>query len=240
MDYNLLFSVNSIIYKNVVSLPFWQKPAFVLFFSDSVSLPMSFLGVTVLTAIYVLVSRTNFRLAFFILWFCILNINNNVYSTLSAGDHLFQQLLFFSIFLSDGHQKHSPFKTDLDISVHNAGIIALRLQVCIVYFYAALAKLQDTDWLNGTAVGTTFAVHHYSSPFLYDSNGLLSVCMNYLVIGYQLLFPALVWIRSIKKWFLFIGVVQHLFIAFVIGLPSFGFIMIISYAIFYVPGSKKT
>jgi len=38
---------------------------------------------------------------------------------------------------------------------------------------------------------------------------------------------------------LLLGIIQHLFIAFVLGLPSFGFMMIISYAIFYVP-IKKT
>lgn len=240
LDYSLLFSADSITYKNNLSLPFWQKPAFLLYGSDSVTLPMSFLGITFLVALYILLSGRKFRLAFFILWFCIVNINNNVYTTLSAGDYLFQHLLFFCIFLSDSTEKATAFKNGIDISFHNAGIIALRLQVCIVYFYAAYAKLLDPDWMNGTAVNGTFSVHEFSMPFLYESDGLTGIVLNYLVIGYQVLFPLLVQLKKIKKWFLLIGVIQHLFIAFVIGLPSFGFIMIIAYSIFYVPGTKNS
>lgn len=238
VDYSLLFGTDSIIYKKTLSLPIWQKPAFFLFYSDSVALPMIFLGVTFLSALYVLITRNNFRLVFFILWICIININNTIYTTLSAGDYLFQHLLFFSIFLSDGIPKLSPFKKDLDVSLHNTGIIALRLQICIVYFFASAAKLNDDDWMNGTAISTILSVHGFSLPFLYEGNDFLNKCLDYTVLAYQLLFPVLVWVRPIKKWFLLIGVVQHLFIAFFIGLPSFGLIMIVAYAIFYVPFKK--
>ena len=240
LDYGLLFGENSAVYKNLVSLPFWQKPAFFLYWSGSIVLPRGFLIVAFLSALYILVSKRHLRLVFFIVWFCIVNINNNVYITLSAGDYLFQHLLFFSIFLSDGKEKSTPLKSGIDISFHNAGMIALRLQVCIVYFYAAYAKLLDQDWMNGTAVNGTFSAHEFSMPFLYQSNGLTGIVLGYLVIGYQLLFPLVVWMKKIKKWFLLIGVLQHLFIAFVIGLPSFGFIMIIAYAVFYAPRTKKT
>jgi hypothetical protein len=75
-------------------------------------------------------------------------------------------------------------------------------------------------------------------PFSYDGYGMPGRILNYLVIWYQLLFPVLVWIKPIKKWYLLAGIVQHLFIAFVLGLPSFGLIMIVAYAIFYHPFSK--
>lgn len=238
LDYKLLFGADAIVYKNAISLPFWQKPAFLLFWSDSATLPVSFLGITFIVALYALISKNTFRLAFFILWFCIVNINNNIYTTLSAGDFLLQHLLFFSVFLSDGTAKSTPFKNGIDISFHNAGIIALRLQVCIVYFYAAYAKLLDIDWMNGTAVNTTLSVHEYSLPVFYGSHSVIGKVLDYLVIVYQVLFPALVWIKKIKKWYLLAGVLQHLFIAFVLGLPSFGFIMIVAYTIFYVPGNK--
>ena len=62
--------------------------------------------------------------------------------------------------------------------------------------------------------------------------------LNYTVIAYQLLFSVFVWIQPLKKWFLLIGVVQHLFIAFILGLPSFGLIMIVAYAVFHKPNIK--
>jgi hypothetical protein len=226
------------VFKNDTVLPFWQWPAFILFRSDSAIMPVVFLGLTFLAALYVLMSGEKLRLAFFILWFGILNINNNVYPTLSGGDYLLQHFLFFCIFLSNTKPKLSPFYSSLDIAVHNTGMIALRVQLCLVYFLAGYAKLLDADWINGNAISDSLAVHDYSTPFFYETSGTIGQTLNYVVIWYQLLFPVLIWIKKIKKWYLLIGVLQHLFIAFAIGLPSFGFIMIIAYAAFYAPFKK--
>lgn len=237
-DYSLLFSGESIVFKNDTILPFWQWPAFVLFRSDSGIVSVVFLGLTFLAALYVLFSGERLRLAFLILWFGILNINNNVYPTLSGGDYLFQHLLFFCIFLSNTKPKLSAVYSSLDVALHNTGMIALRVQLCLVYFLAGYAKLLDADWVNGDAITDSLAVHDYSAPFFYKTSSSIGQVLTYLVILYQLLFPILIWIKKIKKWYLLVGVVQHLFIAFAMGLPSFGFIMIVAYAIFYVPFKK--
>jgi hypothetical protein len=237
-DYDLLFSDHSMIYKNDVPVPVWQWPAFILYRSHSMSLPMIFLGMLIMVSLYVLFSKKTFRLAFFILWIIMVNMINSVYCAASAGDMLSQHLLFFCIFLSDGSAKTTALGQALDTVFHNSGLIALRVQVCIVYFYAALTKLFDQDWINGDAINITLAIHDYSLPVLYEGYGGIGKVLNYLVLWYQLLFPVLVWIKPIKKWYLLIGILQHLFIAFALGLPSFGFIMIVAYAIFYVPYSK--
>jgi len=237
-DYKLLFTPESIVYKNDVAITFWQMPAFLLFKSNSVSLPISFLAILIIAALIIFFTNKKLRVWTFLIWFGITNLNYAVYPTLSAGDYVLQNLLFFAIFLSDGEKKSTEFKTGLDRAVHNTGVIALQVQVCIIYFYAAYAKLFDQDWIAGKAVNFIFSIHDYSLPCLYESNSVTGQVLNYLVIWYQLLFPVLVWYRPIKKWYLLAGILQHLLIAFVIGLPSFGFIMIIAYAIFYVPGVK--
>jgi hypothetical protein len=105
---------------------------------------------------------------------------------------------------------------------------------------AGYTKIIDTDWMKGEAISKIFAIHDYNIPFFYDFSAMkFTTFLNYTVVFYQLLFPILVWIRSIKKWFLAIGIIQHLFIAFAFGLPTFGFIMVISYAIFYAPSSNS-
>jgi hypothetical protein len=127
---------------------------------------------------------------------------------------------------------------DLDIAFHNTGVIALHIQICLVYFLNAVAKLMDVDWINGNAVSDSLAIHEFSLPVFYGAKGAFYSMLNYLVIWYQLFFPGLVYIKKIKKWYLLIGIIQHLFIAFVMGLPSFGLIMIVAYTIFYVPFKK--
>lgn len=234
-DYSLLFSTESMVYKNDAILPFWQWPAFLLFKSTSSLMPIVFLGLTFVTAVYILFTGERMRVAFFILWFGILNINNNVYPTLSGGDYLFQHLLFFCVFLSNSKPKANPLHTSLDNAIHNTGMIALRVQLCMVYFLAGYAKILDSDWIGGNAIGDSLAVHDYSAPLFYSASGTMTLVLSYIVIAYQLLFPVLIWIKTIKKSYLLIGVLQHLFIAFAMGLPSFGFIMIIAYSVFYVP-----
>ena len=237
INFSLLFSENNIIYHNGVKLSWWKDPVFFLFNHPTNTLATVFIAIAILLALYVLLFKKHHRISFFILWFLISNINNNVFCTMTGGDVLFQHLLFFCIFLSNNESKQGAIN-DLDIAVHNTGVIALHVQICLVYFLNGIAKIQDADWMNGNAISDSLAVHEFSLPAYYGCKGVFVATLNYLVIWYQLLFPILVYIKKIKKWYLLTGILQHLFIAFILGLPSFGLIMIVAYCIFYVPFKK--
>jgi len=239
INFSTLFSVDNVIYHNDVQLSWWKNGVFVLFNHATPVVSGIFIGLTFLMAFYIFFSSKFHRLAFFLLWLLVSNINNNVFCTMTGGDALFQHLLFFCIFLSNGKQKQNPVIADLDTAFHNSGLIALHIQVCLVYFFNGLAKVLDMDWMNGNALSDTLAIHEFSLPLFYESKGTFAATLNCLVIWYQLLFPVFVYIKKIKKWYLLLGVAQHLFIVFVLGLPSFGLIMIAAYTIFYSP-SKKT
>ncbi len=239
IDFRLLFSENSIIFHKVVQLPWWKNGAFILFNNPTAVISALFIGLTIALAFYILFFKAYHRLAFFILWLSISNINNNVFCTMTGGDGLFQLLLFFCVFLGTSQNKEETFNAGFDIALHNFGITAIQIQVCIVYLLNAIAKLMDPDWLGGLAVADTLALKEFSLPFLYHPNETLAMFLNYAVIFYQLFFPVLVWIKKIKKPYLILGVIQHLFIAFIMGLPSFGLIMIMAYAAFYSPFKKN-
>lgn len=235
LNFTLLFGENSLVYYRQVDLTFWREPAFFLYNSLSENLSLLFIILSMSCAVWVLLARKFKRLAFFILWFCITNIQNKVFSTLTGGDILFQHFLFFAAFLSSGN-----INNEWDKALHNTGVIALRIQLCVVYFYAGLAKLLDADWMNGEAVNDSLMIYDYSLPMYYHGLGSFGVLLNYMVLVYQLLFSVLVWNQKIKKWFLLLGVAQHVFIGIVMGLPTFGLIMIISYAIFHAPFNSET
>jgi hypothetical protein len=172
----------------------------------------------------------------FIIWWIVINIQNKIYPTLTGGDFLLNQLLFFNCFISDKYVSKGNFISQLKICAHNFGVIAVMIQVCLVYFFAAWAKLGDQSWLNGTAILKTVQVEQYSLHGIVthaETFSWLLVVLNYIVFAYQLLFPVLVWIKRIKKPFLIIGILTHLYIAFVMGLVSFGFIMILPYIYFW-------
>lgn len=237
VDFNLLFSAQSIIYRNDLELSNWRKPVFFLFSSTSETLPMVFLGMCIVASIGILIKAKYARLLFFIIWFAVSNINNRVFCTLSGGDYLFQHFLFFAIFLSGNFENVNSGFNEISKALHNTGVIALRIQLCLVYFLAGYTKILDPDWMDGSAISDAFKIYDYNTPLFYDvPRSLLTEILNYTVVFYQFLFPVLVWIKSIKKWYLVLGIIQHLFIAFAFGLPTFGLIMVLSYSIFYAPG----
>ncbi len=181
------------------------------------------------------------RLNAFLLWFVFGNILNSVYSTKTAGESLCLQLLFFNIFFSGQKEIKNESLRDLDKAFHNVGVLAILIQICIVYFMSGLAKVMDKDWLSGKAIVYASHLESYSVPALYNIHpNFFWKFLNYFVMAYQLLFPILIWSKKTKNWFLLLGIIQHLYIAFIMGLPSFGFIMIISYSIFYLPEMRKS
>lgn len=166
-----------------------------------------------------------------LLSFCTYNIHNYLYPTLTAGDFLLNQILFFNIFLIS-RTSAKPVLRDLQCAIHNTGLLALKIQICLVYALASYYKLSDPAWLGGEAVGQTLRIDMYTLPSIQHLPHWFSAFMNYFTLAYQLLFPVLVWIRRTKKWLLALGVAQHLFIALGMGLFSFGMVMIISYIVF--------
>lgn len=54
----------------------------------------------------------------------------------------------------------------------------------------------------------------------------LSEWMDYVIIFFQLSFPVIYLLFYFKKYYVFFGILMHLFIAFFMGLPFFGFFMV--------------
>lgn len=166
-----------------------------------------------------------------LLWLLVLNLNNYLYATLTSGDYLLNQLLFFNIFFSS-KPGASPFFNDLKTAFHNMALAGIKIQVCLAYFLAAWFKLTDAAWLHGSAVHQIFQIPEYTNGLLMSLPLWLCIVLNYATMAYQLLFPLTIWFRSCKIYLLAFGIIQHLVIAFCMGLFSFGIIMIICYLLF--------
>jgi hypothetical protein len=179
------------------------------------------------------------RLYFFgdlLIWFLVVNLHNKIYPTLTGGNYLLNQLLFFNCFLSATFFIKSRWQNSFKILLHNVGVVGILVQVCLVYFLSALAKLENAEWLSGKAIASISKVHHFSLYSFPDENSAFNpafVVLNYIVLFYQSFFPVLIWIRKTKKPLLITGIVMHLYIALVMGLVEFGLVMILSYIFFW-------
>jgi len=113
--------------------------------------------------------------------------------------------------------------------------LALLIQICYVYFFTALAKLQGSLWLNGTATYYTMRVDEFrqtSWNIPLTQNHYFVVLSTYFTIFWELSFAFLIWFRQTKWVVLFFGILLHVGIWVFMRIDNFSWIMIGSYALF--------
>lgn len=154
---------------------------------------------------------------------------NSAHTYVTGGHTLLKLFLFYFIFIGD--KPGTPVRN----AVSNLFLLACKIQLALLYFFAALYKWTGTHWVNGEALYFVLSIREFSHPFLQEwllpANWLLKTG-TWIGLGYQTLFPFLVWFRKTKKPLLILGIGFHLFIAFGTGLPDFGLCMVASYAVF--------
>ena len=170
------------------------------------------------------------RLLFSVLIFVstsVLFTSAHLYTT---GGHTFMKLLLFYLMLIPDKPR-----SRLQFAMANLFLLACKIQLAIVYLFAGLFKLHGSYWLNGEALYYVLSLREFSHPvlqsWLLDQTVLLKMG-TWIGLGYQLLFPLLVWFRKTKMPLLMIGILFHLLVAFGFGLPDFGLFMIVSYTMF--------
>lgn len=234
--FDLLFGANSIVYSKPQEIHSVKDLAFLLYSLTSAYWSYAFILVTaILTGLSLFNSRFSF-IIHIVIWFLVLNINNKIYSTLTGGDFLLNQFLFFNCFLANAFTTGEKWQTQIRICFHNLSCIAVMLQLCLVYFISALAKVYDQSWITGNALVLTAQIKHFSLYSFLSYNPLFEqilTTLNYLVLFYQLSFSLLVWIKPLKKPLLVFGVLMHVYIALVMGLMEFGSIMVLAYVYFW-------
>lgn len=233
--FDLLFGKNSFVVLKEFNVGLFTGAAFFLNNPQNSQLCV---GAIVLLLTLSLLSLMSLKIAFvfdFIIWLLVINLHNRIYPTLTGGDYLLNQFLFFSIFIQTRFNNTLHWKIQLKIFLHNFGVVAILLQICFVYLVSAITKLNDSDWMNGKAVAMTSQVEHYniSSRLQFDINSTFAQILTYAVVIYQLTFPALIWLTTIKKQLIVLGIIIHLYIALVMGLVNFGFLMLIAYVYFW-------
>jgi hypothetical protein len=129
-------------------------------------------------------------------------------------------------------KSNSPYR----IVLTNLSFYAAVLQVLFCYVFAGYYKLTGEMWRNGEALYYTLHIDRFSSDFLQSKNIAgnvwLMMVLNYVVLGYQLLFPVLVFVKKWKWVFLALGTIIHLVIGAGMHLWDFALILISCYALF--------
>lgn len=179
------------------------------------------------------------RIVGVILFLLIINLKIRNGFILDGSDNVIQVVFPFLI-LSDNLKRFRFFETNLIATnfsklISSIFVFGIMIQVCFVYLFKALAKLQGELWLNGTAIYYTMRVKDFMATdwnIPLTENHYFVVLGTYFTIFWELAFPFLIWFRKTKYYILFFGVVLHVGIWIFMRIDNFSWVMISTYFVF--------
>ncbi|MFF8511556.1 HTTM domain-containing protein [Streptomyces sp. NPDC015492] len=119
---------------------------------------------------------------------------------------------------------------------HNAALVVIMAEVCLIYATAGWYKVQGSRWQDGTAL--FYPLHlDYFTPWpalseLLGSSGVMVMLLTYGTVIVQVAFPFTLFHRKVKNVLLVVMMLEHAGIAVLLGLPVFSLAMISADAVF--------
>jgi hypothetical protein len=171
-----------------------------------------------------LLVQVHTRIAVVVAWFTFNLLAFRTEHLNDGGDNLAQLALLYMIALLPAGASAAP--GSLRVWFHNLAVLAVCIQVCIVYFVAGFAKAHGDTWQNGTALYLISQVEWFSWPATRDwfANGLIATGAAYATVLFQVWFPVAMCSR-LKMAFLQLAILFHVGIAVSMGLLTFSVIM---------------
>jgi hypothetical protein len=141
-----------------------------------------------------------------------------------GGDNITRLVLTYMLFTIPYGAKKSNYS--LPVWIHNIAVLAIALQLLILYSTAGLMKLHGDKWHHGTAIYYISQVEWFSLPSIrpFFKNPLIATCATYAPALY-LTFFAMAIISPLKLVWISFGIIFHLGIAVMMGLIPFSTVM---------------
>ncbi len=113
----------------------------------------------------------------------------------------------------------------------------IQLHMCVIYFFAAIGKLQGISWWEGRALWLALSNYEYQSmdmTWLASWPALIDLA-THVTVFWELSYAALIWPRWTRPLMLGLAIPIHLGIAFTMGMITFGLIMLVANLAFIAP-----
>jgi Vitamin K-dependent gamma-carboxylase len=123
----------------------------------------------------------------------------------------------------------------------NLAIRLIQVHMCIIYLFSGLGKLQGASWWTGDAVWFSVANLEYQTldvTWIVGHQWLVNL-MTHVTVFFELSYPALIWPRLTRPWMLLLAVILHGGIVVVLGMPTFGLVMLIGNLAFVSPQTVR-
>ncbi len=113
----------------------------------------------------------------------------------------------------------------------------LQVHLCIIYLFGGLSKLRGDFWWEGSAMWWSIVNYEYQSLDItwLGLSPMLIALITHVTLFWETFYPALIWPRLTRPFTLGMAVLVHGGIAIFLGMPTFGFMMIVANLIFVSP-----
>ncbi|MEU9713841.1 HTTM domain-containing protein [Streptomyces sp. NPDC047976] len=145
--------------------------------------------------------------------------------------------------LADRYEPGGERRAALDVLanlLHNAGMLVITAEVCLIYATAGWYKIQGSRWQDGTALYYPLSLDYFTPwPWLSElvaSSGVVVMLLTYGTVLVQVAFPFTLFNRRVKNVLLAVMMLEHAGIAVLLGLPFFSLAMIAADAVFLPTG----
>ncbi|MFF2327520.1 MULTISPECIES: HTTM domain-containing protein [unclassified Streptomyces] len=155
-------------------------------------------------------------------------------------------VLFWILWVGQGawwavnrYAPNSEARTLLDVVAnlaHNATLVVIMAEVCLIYATAGWYKIQGSRWQDGTALYYPLNLDYFTPwPGLSEvlaSSGVIVMLLTYGTVIVQVAFPFALFNRRVKNILLVAMMCEHAGIALLLGLPFFSMAMIAADSVF--------
>lgn len=226
----------------ILIFPEQMRPIFSwTFWPDTWVLPMS-----ILFCILILIWTFGFggRLVGVFVWIIHMGFIQRNYAIVFGADVMSAVFMFYLSMIEtpsaikNGGLLRSPkalinesLKSDF---ISSAMIRLLQIHLAVIYAYTGFEKLKGVTWWDGTALWSVFAnpqMVWIDLTFIKSISWVIPLLAFFTII-FEIYFPAAMLSKKIKYYWLGIGVLFHIVIAFLMQLWSFSLVMISIYFLY--------
>ena len=168
-----------------------------------------------------------------------MNHYQRAWAVQDGGNNLSHILIFYFLLLmpvnKSSKDQFSLLKNEVKVAFTNSSVFLIRAQIMMMYFAAAISKIQGSVWQKGTALFYIYQSDYFgteSARNLVMKYPGISAVGSYLSILFQLAFCFLVLNRTFRYPLLIIGILFHVGIAITMKLYLFSLTMILAYSAF--------
>ena len=163
---------------------------------------------------------------------------------LTGGDNFLYLVAFFLMFADCGayfsidamSRRSRPQPRPFVAMVHNYAVLAIIVQLSLVYLTSAFYKLGGSLWQNGTAIYYVLRLSEFNlSPFahhFYDREIVVRL-LTWGTIVFEMSWSFLIWNRRTKPFVALGALLLHSMIGYFMGLVWFSFVFIGAQAIIF-------